>query len=142
MDIKDFFPSIKINREMSVFRVLCYTKKISYYLASICCLDGVLPQGAATSPSLSNIIAKRLDYRLNGFAKKFNLTYTRYADDFTFSGFLSGRSHSSILKEPIICINKGLNVLNNSASVKPMTNILLLFSTKYVSIASPTSGKS
>lgn len=86
MDIKDFFPSIQINRVMSVFRVLGYTKKISYYLASICCLDGVLPQGAATSPCLSNIIAKRLDYRLNGLAKKFNLIYTRYADDFTFSG--------------------------------------------------------
>lgn len=86
MDVSDFFPSIKINRVMSVFRVLGYTKKISYYLASICCLDGVLPQGAATSPCLSNIIAKRLDYRLNGFAKKFNLVYTRYADDFTFSG--------------------------------------------------------
>lgn len=86
MDIKDFFPSIKINRVMSVFRVLGYTKKISYYLASICCSEGVLPQGAATSPYLSNIIAKRLDYRLNGLAKRFNLTYTRYADDLTFSG--------------------------------------------------------
>ncbi|CAL2080794.1 retron St85 family RNA-directed DNA polymerase [Tenacibaculum sp. 190524A05c] len=86
MDIKDFFPSIKINRVISVFRVLGYTKKISYYLASICCLNGVLPQGAPTSPCLSNIIAKRLDYRLNGLAKKFNLIYTRYADDFTFSG--------------------------------------------------------
>lgn len=86
MDIKDFFPSIKINRVISVFRILGYTKKISYYLASICCLDGALPQGAATSPCLSNIIAKRLDYRLSGLAKKFNLIYTRYADDFTFSG--------------------------------------------------------
>lgn len=86
MDIKDFFPTININRVMSVFRVLGYTKKISYYLASICCLEGVLPQGAATSPCLSNIIAKRLDYRLSGFAKKFQLTYSRYADDFTFSG--------------------------------------------------------
>ncbi len=86
MDIQDFFPSIKINRVMSVFRTLGYTKKISYYLAAICCLDGVLPQGAATSPYLSNIIAKRLDYRLNGLAKKFNLIYTRYADDLTFSG--------------------------------------------------------
>lgn len=86
MDIKDFFPSIKMNRIISIFRNLGYTKKISFYLASICCLDGVLPQGAATSPCLSNIIAKRLDYRLCGLAIKFNLSYTRYADDFTFSG--------------------------------------------------------
>jgi RNA-directed DNA polymerase len=86
MDIKDFFPSVKINRIISIFRNLGYTKKISYYLASICCLDGVLPQGAPTSPVLSNIIAKRLDYRLTGLANKFELNYTRYADDFTFSG--------------------------------------------------------
>jgi retron-type reverse transcriptase len=86
IDIKDFFPSIKINRVISVFRVLGYTKRISYYLASICCLNGKLPQGAPTSPCLSNIIAKRLDYRLNGLAKKCNFFYTRYADDITFSG--------------------------------------------------------
>ncbi|EMQ95004.1 RNA-directed DNA polymerase [Xanthomarina gelatinilytica] len=86
MDIEDFFPSIKLNRVISVFRVLGYTKKISYYLASICCYKGALPQGGVTSPSLSNIITKRLDYRLNGLASKFDLKYTRYADDFTFSG--------------------------------------------------------
>lgn len=86
MDIKDFFPSIKRNRVISIFRNLGYTKKISFYLASICCLDEALPQGAATSPCISNIIAKRLDFRLSGLAEKFNLSYTRYADDFTFSG--------------------------------------------------------
>lgn len=86
MDVKNFFPSIKINRVIAIFRNLGYTKKISYYLASICCLNGELPQGASTSPVLSNIISKRLDYRLNGFARKFDLNYTRYADDLTFSG--------------------------------------------------------
>lgn len=86
MDIENFFPSIKINRVISIFRNLGYTKKISYYLASICCCNQVLPQGAVTSPVISNIIAKRLDYRLTGFANKFDSKYTRYADDFTFSG--------------------------------------------------------
>ena len=86
MDLKDFFPSITFNRVMSVFRYLGYTKYISYYLSSLCCLEGKLPQGAATSPYLSNIIAKRLDRRLSGLAVKFNLNYTRYADDLTFSG--------------------------------------------------------
>jgi len=86
MDIENFFPSIKMNRIMSIFRNLGYTKKISYYLSSICCLNGVLPQGAATSPSLSNIIAKRMDARITGLASHFELNYTRYADDFTLSG--------------------------------------------------------
>lgn len=86
MDIENFFPSIKMNRIMSIFRNLGYTKKISYYLSSICCLHGVLPQGAVTSPCLSNIIAKRMDARITGLSTRFSLNYTRYADDFTLSG--------------------------------------------------------
>lgn len=45
----------------------------------------VLPQGAPTSPTISNIIAERLDHKLNGLAKRFGCTYSRYADDLTFS---------------------------------------------------------
>ena len=45
-----------------------------------------LPQGACTSPGLSNQVARRLDKRLGGLARKLGLTYTRYADDLTFSG--------------------------------------------------------
>jgi hypothetical protein len=45
----------------------------------------VLPQGAPTSPVFSNIICQKLDRRLSGVAKRFNLNYTRYADDITFS---------------------------------------------------------
>lgn len=127
MDIKDFFPSIKVNRVMAVFRVLGYTKKISYYLASICCLDGALPQGAATSPSLSNIIAKRLDYRLNGLSEKFNLTYTRYADDFTFSGNWISLSIieyiNSIVLDEGFKINKDKTKLISDKSPKIVTGI-------------------
>lgn len=65
------------------------------------CIDGdwqqvkrnVLPQGAATSPTLTNIICQRLDYLLTGVAKRFGLRYTRYADDITFS------SQHNIFKE-------------------------------------------
>jgi RNA-directed DNA polymerase len=45
----------------------------------------VLPQGAPTSPLITNIICQRLDHRLTGVAKRFGLRYTRYADDITFS---------------------------------------------------------
>jgi hypothetical protein len=45
----------------------------------------VLPQGAPTSPIITNIICKRLDIRLSGLAKRFGLKYSRYADDITFS---------------------------------------------------------
>jgi RNA-directed DNA polymerase len=86
MDLADFFPSIKLNRIIAVFRHLDYPPNIAFYLARLCCLNDSLPQGAATSPSLSNIIAYRLDARLSGLAMACGLTYTRYADDFTFSG--------------------------------------------------------
>ncbi|OCK50691.1 hypothetical protein BA768_19440 [Chryseobacterium sp. CBo1] len=86
MDLKDFFPSINKRRVISVFKNIGYTRNISYTLASLCCKDDSLPQGAPTSPFLSNIIAKRLDRRLNALCQKFNLNYTRYADDLTISG--------------------------------------------------------
>lgn len=86
LDLKDFFPSISKKRVIAIFVNLGYTPKLSYCLASICTLNDKLPQGAPTSPAISNIIAKRLDYRLSGFANKFNLNYSRYADDLTFSG--------------------------------------------------------
>ncbi len=53
----------------------------------------VLPQGAATSPLITNVICQRLDYLLAGVAKRFGLRYTRYADDITFS------SQHNIFKE-------------------------------------------
>jgi hypothetical protein len=86
MDLKDFFPSICKKRVISVFRNIGYSPKISFILASLCTLEDKLPQGVPTSPYLSNIIAKRLDIRLKSLCKKFDLQYTRYADDITISG--------------------------------------------------------
>lgn len=86
MDITDFFPSIGINRIIRIFKKLGYHHKLAYALAALCCYHNRLPQGAPTSPILSNIVMRHLDRRLDGLSKRFNLTYTRYADDLTFSG--------------------------------------------------------
>lgn len=86
LDIKDFFPSIKINKVITVFRQLGYTDEVSLILASLCCKDDSLPQGAPTSPYLSNIVSHQMDNRLFRLAKSLNLKYTRYADDIAFSG--------------------------------------------------------
>ena len=110
LDVKDFFPSIKWYKVYSVFRHLGYPKNIAQYLASLCCLNGHAPQGAVTSPALSNVIARRFDARINGLAKKYQVNYTRYADDITFSGerisrrFLSYIYH--ILEEDGFRINR------------------------------------
>ncbi len=86
LDIRDFFPSIGISRVIAVFRRLGYPPNVSFYLARLCCHGDALPQGAATSPALSNIIAAKMDARLSGLSTCFGLVYTRYADDMTFSG--------------------------------------------------------
>ena len=86
VDLKDFFPSIKKNRVVQVFKKLGYAKDVAFYLASICCQNEELPQGAPTSPVISNIVAIHMDTRLHNLAKHFGFHYTRYADDIAFSG--------------------------------------------------------
>ena len=86
MDMKDFFPSIKINWVINLFNKLGYANNVSYYLSSLCCHEGVLSQGAATSPYLTNILLLNLDNRLFKLSLSYNLNYSRYADDITFSG--------------------------------------------------------
>lgn len=86
MDLKDFFPSIGISWVINLFSDLGYSKGVSHLLAALCCNRGVLVQGSSTSPYLTNILLYRLDERLSRLAKKNNLSYTRYADDMTFSG--------------------------------------------------------
>lgn len=86
VDLADFFGSIKKPRIITAFEKIGYPSNISKVLAELCSLDGKLPQGAATSPTLSNIIAYDMDVKLIALARKHNLTYSRYADDLTFSG--------------------------------------------------------
>jgi RNA-directed DNA polymerase len=83
IDLEDFFPSITRLRVAKLFSRLGYSKKASEILAGICTYDGKLPQGAVTSPSLSNIIASKLDRRIAGYTSKRNIIFTRYSDDLT-----------------------------------------------------------
>lgn len=86
IDLKDFFPSIKFNRVQGFFRSIGYNEDVSTILAELCTFKWQLPQGAPTSPMLSNLIASNLDRRLTRFCEKKNLVYSRYADDITISG--------------------------------------------------------
>lgn len=86
MDLQDFFPSITFGRVLNVFRKAGYRESVAVMLANLCSLQNQLPQGAPTSPALSNIIASGLDYSISNFIKEREIRYTRYADDLTFSG--------------------------------------------------------
>ena len=100
IDLKDFFPSIHQPRVWKRLQLkpFNFPVPIASLIAGLCCMketvekeDGsktyryVLPQGAPTSPIITNMICDTLDRRISGLAKRFGLNYTRYADDITFS---------------------------------------------------------
>jgi len=89
LDIENFFGTIDYPRVCSLFSRLGYNSVVTTTLSNLVTLENVLPQGAPTSPAISNIVALKIDRRFSGFSKKFNLNYTRYADDITFSGTFS-----------------------------------------------------
>ncbi len=103
-DLQDFFPTISFRRVKGAIQALGYSESVATVLALICTepdveeieMDGAtyyvsfgerrLPQGAPTSPAISNLICRRLDKRLHAAAERLGFRYTRYADDLTFSG--------------------------------------------------------
>lgn len=86
MDIHDFFGSIRSPRVRQTFKKIGYPENVSKVLGALCCLHRHLPQGAPTSPALSNIVGYEMDRKLSALAAEYGLTYTRYVDDLTFSG--------------------------------------------------------
>jgi RNA-directed DNA polymerase len=109
LDIQDFFPSIKRPRIYGIFRGFGYTQEVANILARLCTRDECLPQGAPTSPALSNIFAKRLDRRLAGLARKLKARYTRYADDLAFSGMFSPGKVIKVVREVLAADELTLN---------------------------------
>lgn len=87
LDLKHFFPSITENRVAGVLRSLNIDRRVSEIIARLCCYQYHLPQGAPTSPVISNMICFRLDKGLLAFAKSTHCIYTRYADDLTLSSY-------------------------------------------------------
>jgi RNA-directed DNA polymerase len=88
VDLKDFFPSINFGRVYGFFikdRNFQLDPKIATIIAQIACHDNKLPQGSPCSPVISNLITHILDLKLNKLANDLSCTYTRYADDLTFS---------------------------------------------------------
>jgi RNA-directed DNA polymerase len=87
LDLKDFFPSTSVKRVVKVLQLTPFelSKPVAHLVANLCCDQGSLPQGAPTSPLLTNVVCQRLDRRLRQLARQHRCVYTRYADDLTFS---------------------------------------------------------
>lgn len=87
VDIRNFFTAITEARVRGLLESIGIDTEVAQTIARICTNNGCLPQGAPSSPVISNMICFRLDKSLMGFAKKHRLLYTRYADDITLSSF-------------------------------------------------------
>lgn len=86
MDITDFFGSIYFEDILkAVFNTSLFPLQIGAMLTTLCTHNDVLPQGAPTSPALSNIVMRNFDNNIGAWCKKNAVTYTRYCDDMTFS---------------------------------------------------------
>jgi uncharacterized protein (TIGR03067 family) len=85
LDLKDFFPATAAGRVYHYLRYIGWNRPAARLLTRLCTHRGGLPQGAPTSPGLSNLVNYRLDSRLAAMARKLGAAYSRYADDLTLS---------------------------------------------------------
>jgi hypothetical protein len=126
LDLKDFFPTLEYKRIRGAFRGLSYGEAAATIFALITSepevdeveLDGQtfyvangvrrLPQGAPTSPAITNVVCRRMDARLAGAAAKLGFTYTRYADDLTFSGPRSADTGAMLDRIQFVTAAEGL----------------------------------
>lgn len=93
LDIEDFFGSIQFNQVMaSAFPGHLYPPDVQMLLTSLCCFREALPQGAPTSPVISNMVMRSFDDYMGQWCKNRHINYTRYCDDMTFSGDFQPRT--------------------------------------------------
>lgn len=86
IDITDFFGSIRFDQVYNaVFNTRYFPVQIGAMLTKLCCRKDVLPQGAPTSPALSNLVMRNFDDNIGKWCERHGIAYTRYCDDMTFS---------------------------------------------------------
>ena len=128
LDIKDFFPSINFGRVRGLFMAMPYncSQEVATILAQICCYENQLPQGAPTSPIVSNMICARMDSELQRLARKHNCNYTRYADDITFSS-----SRSRLLHKIVSSVSSSRDTFENELRSIIQNNGFLINESKF-----------
>lgn len=130
IDLKDFFPSIEQPRVWKRLQLkpLNFQQPVANVLAGLCFMRGdkkddgkyhyILPQGAPTSPIITNMICDTLDRRLAGLAKRFGLNYSRYADDITFSSMHNVYSSNGEFRTELKRIITGQGFTINEAKTR------------------------
>ena len=96
LDIRNFFPSLSYQLLYDYLVKNGFTQEAAKTVTALCNFNGHLPQGAVTSPHIANLLLYDFDRAINDYVRRFGV-YTRYADDLTFSGNLSGDRISNII---------------------------------------------
>ncbi|MBI3133977.1 MAG: RNA-directed DNA polymerase [Bacteroidetes bacterium] len=129
MDLTDFFTSVKTNSVEEIFRSLGYSDLIANLLAKLCTKDNSLPQGAPTSPALSNLFFKPVDERIAAYCKLNHIRYTRYADDLNFSGDFDAEKLKAYVKGAVesvgLMVNDSKTRVMKSGSRQLVTGIVV-----------------
>jgi len=130
MDLSDFFGHITSSMlKDSAFSSMHCTEEIADVLTRLCTRNGVLPQGAPTSPALSNIVMKSFDDSMGRWCRSRSISYTRYSDDLTFSSDLplypAYRKACSTLKSMGFEVNSGKTHFITSAGRQQVTGIVV-----------------
>ena len=141
LDINDFFSNIKRDKVFSIFYELGIDSDLAKQLSYLCTLDGALPQGACTSPKLSNAIFHHLDCRLEKLAQSFSLEYSRYADDLAFSGEKVPKRFIGIVDKILSDGNFKLNVGKTKLKVEGSKKIITGVSISSGKVKAPKSFK-
>jgi RNA-directed DNA polymerase len=129
IDMENFFPNIKFGRIFHMFISLEYSRPVAVFLANLCCYRNSLPQGAPTSPYLSNIIASNLDRKISLYTNNLKLRYTRYADDISVSGEMNVQdviySVKSFIESEGFKFNKEKIRVSNTGARQIVTGIVV-----------------
>lgn len=143
LDLKDFFPSIPQARVWGRLkaRPFNFNQELANVIAGLCCMKVVseesekfiLPQGAPTSPLLTNAICDKLDYKLAKLASHFGLKYSRYADDITFSSMHNVYQKDSrfmkalfqIIQDQGFSVNEAKTRLQKKGSRQEVTGLIV-----------------
>lgn len=110
IDLKDFFPSVNRNMVEDLFEEVNLPKEY----VDIVLLNDVLPQGSPCSPVISNLICRDMDRDMYNYAESLNLSYSRYADDMTFSGDNINRG---VIKKIYAIVKKHNLIVNKEKTI-------------------------
>lgn len=130
IDLQNFFPSINYSKVFKLFCYIGYNREVSHLLTKLCTNEqDVLPQGAPTSPCISNLVNVKLDKRLSCFAKSIGGVYTRYADDITISSnsnpFKYIQTITKIVNEEGYQLNNKKTRIQNCGQKQEVTGLIV-----------------